>query len=186
MAAAYVVPAEQRTALIHALRRGTDYLAALDDHKVDPADARRDASFMVAAGRAYRSATGRMRAKLLKGLLTSEDSGRLYVLEREIANREQVARQFPNEAVEVGEDGDDWKPILSRLTDDELLVLEGLMTGDGSALATLIEGRAMALAQDMVAATRAREERKIAAETDRRIEARRGSDVVDLVARRKL
>jgi hypothetical protein len=171
----YEVPAEQRAALITALRRGTDFLAALDDAKVDLADARRDRGFMYAAGQAFRSATGRMRTKLLRGVLTNDESGRLYVLEREIANREVVAKQFPAETVEVDEDGNDWAPILSKLSTDELEVLEGLMTGDGSALATLIEGRARALAEEMVKAQRAEAEAKIAAEPDRQSRARLGN-----------
>jgi hypothetical protein len=141
---------------------------------------------MAKAGEMYWAATCRTREQLMKAVLGSGNDVRVHVLERLLLQREQAQRQFPDPEVVEAEGADTWKPILARLSDDELLVLEGLLAGDGEPLATLIEGRARAMAQDMVAAARVEEQRKVDAETDRRIEARRGSDVVDLHVHRRL
>jgi hypothetical protein len=183
------VTSEQREVILKKLRDGYDLEVILDDNQLDLRSVKSDRAFMAECGVSFSVGTAKIREKLLKSALTSGSEQKTHILERIVERREAQQRAFPAVVEEAGDDGDVLAGLSARLKllgNDALDILERLVNGDEEPLREWVAARARKLAAEMVAADRPQEEAKIAAKTDRRIEARRDGTIVDLVTHRRL
>jgi hypothetical protein len=119
-----VLPPERRERLLQFLRDGHDLEAAAANAGVVLEAVQRDAELLAQCSACYRLGTARLRTRLLEGALKSGD---VHVLERAIAAREAAGRELFRAAVQDRADGDF---DLTRLSDDELELVEACLSGD--------------------------------------------------------
>jgi hypothetical protein len=119
-----VLSPERREQLLQFLRDGHDLEAAAANAGVVLEAVQRDAELLAKCSACYRLGTARLRTRLLEGALKSGD---VHVLERAIAAREAAGRELFCSTAPDRADGDF---DLTRLSDDELELVEACLSGD--------------------------------------------------------